>query len=271
MKKKNLISFVFLFILSLAFISSVPPVTTVQNYPEGYIITQEQQEILKLNEDHCYNFFLSNNTNGVSITNETSNCTFFFFNDTGRLVFTYDAEYKINRWNVCILGSNFSYAGQYPYGVYCQNGGAGGTLAGTFLVTAGGKSPSVSQAVMYGIILFILLVLFLGSFFWFNSIEWGNYTTSEGVIVEVTRNRTKKTALFFLSYLLMILLLFVGRSMAMNFMFLDDTPVFFDVFFWILLVSIAPITIAVIAIIILTTIADTKLQEAIFRGLEIKK
>jgi len=58
--------------------------------------------------------------------------------------------------------------------------------------------------------------------------------------------------------------------MTENLMFINDTPVFFDVFFTILLVSIAPVTIAIVAITILVTIADTKLQEAIFRGLEIR-
>lgn len=161
--------------------------------------------------------------------------------------------------------------GDYYYVVKGDAGGEVSTERLSFEVTGGGSTPTTAQALMYGIILFVLLLLFGGSFIWFNNIEWGNYTNSEGVIVEVTYNRAKKTALFFLSYIFMLLLLFVGKSMAENFMFIDDTPVFFEVFFTILLVSIAPVLIAVTAIIILTTIADNKLQEAIFRGLEIRR
>lgn len=136
-----------------------------------------------------------------------------------------------------------------------------------FTITGGGSEPTIPQALMYGIVLFILLILFIGSFIWFNSFDWGNYTTSPEGIMQVNYGRAKKTALFFLSYLLLILFLFVGKTMTESFMFLDDTPVFFDVFFMILLVSIAPVLIAATAIIILTTITDNKLQKLISRGL----
>lgn len=175
-----------------------------------------------------------------------------------------------------IRGEIFNYTfcstnetGEYVYD-YCDSNGEN-CVENLFTITSGGKELTVAQALMYGIVLFILLILFLACFIWFNSIQWGHYTTAEGTIVQVNTQRTKKIALFFASYIILMLLLFTGKTMAENFMFLDETPIFFDVFFWIMLVSIAPVTISVTAIIILTTIADSKLQEAIFRGLEIRR
>jgi hypothetical protein len=160
--------------------------------------------------------------------------------------------------------------GNYYYVVKGDAGGSVTTERLGFEITGGGTEPSTPQAIMYGIVLFIFLILFLGAFIWFNSIQWGHYTSSEGNIIQVNTERTKKLILFFASYILLLLLLFTGKSMTENLMFINDTPVFFDVFFTILLVSIAPVTIAIVAITILVTIADTKLQEAIFRGLEIR-
>jgi hypothetical protein len=160
--------------------------------------------------------------------------------------------------------------GTYYYVVKGDAGGSTTTERLGFEITGGGTEASVPQAIMYGIVLFILLILFLGSFIWFNGIQWGHYTSSEGNIIQVNTDRTKKIILFFTSYILFLLLLFTGKSMTENLMFINDTPVFFDVFFTILLVSIAPVTIAIIAITILVTIADSKLQKAIFRGLEIR-
>ena len=165
---------------------------------------------------------------------------------------------------------NTTYLGTYFYTVKGDKAGAVSVERLSFEVTGGGATPTTAQALMYGIVLFILLILFIGSLLWFNSIQWGHYTAEEGVIVQVNEDRTKKLLLFFSSYLLFLLFSFVGKSMAENFMFLDDTPVFFDVVFNILLVSIAPVLICVIVLAIITTIADTKLHEALLRGLEVR-
>jgi len=271
MKKQILFLFSIL-LFSLTLISAVPPVTITQQFASGYIIEDSPQTYLKENQDYVVNFFVYNISNGVVIDNSSSSCVFYLANSSGGVLTFGDATYDTTNkyWSYNIGENNFS-IGDYFYGIKCQDTDLGGAIVGRWEVTPSGFNPSIPQAMMYGIILFILLTLFIGSFIWFNNIEWGNYTNSEGVIVEVTRNRTKKTALFFVSYILMLSLLFVGKSMALNFMLIDDTSFFFDTFFMILLVSIAPVTIAVASIIILTTIADTKLQEAIFRGLEIRK
>jgi len=272
MIKKKVFVLLFLVLFSLTFISAVPPFQEGV-FPDGYTIKYPSQKILKQNQDYKFQFHVFNSSNGIPI-NDSVTCHFHLYNSSGsHLVISqtstiehlFDYEFLIN-------GGNFSTIGKMSYIIQCENDGIteGGFDSIGIEITSTGFEATMQQAVMYGIILFILLTLFIGSLIWFNNIQWGHYTSSEGVIMEVNRERTKKVALFFFTYIAGLLMVFTAKSMTENFMLLNDTPVFFSAFFTILLVALAPITIAVVAIIILTTIADSKLQQAIFRGMEIK-
>jgi len=56
--EKKLIVLIFMGIFFMSFISAVPPVTTVDNFPEGYLLTESQQGALIYNQDlhitFCY-------------------------------------------------------------------------------------------------------------------------------------------------------------------------------------------------------------------------
>lgn len=268
MEKIKLLLIPFLILISLTFISGAKVITT-SDFGSGLTIQAPEVSTIKSGDDFTFNFHIFNSTNGVLLTNDSVNCSLHLYNSSGIEIFNKNnLPYVSTDFYQEVKGNNFT-VGTYSYITQCESNLAGGYVSVGFEVIGGGAEPTVSQAIMYGVILFIILILFLGSFIWFNSIQWGHYTSSEGNIVKVNTERTKKVLLFFSSYILFLFLSFIGKSMAENFMFIDETPVFFDILFTILLVSIAPVTIAISAIIILTTIADSKLQEAIFRGLEI--
>ncbi len=264
---------IFMFIFIINFTSA-----TSENYhcvDNGISFGFKDQPTIKQDTDYFFTIHPYNSSDGSALSNTTTFCALHLYNSMGsHIISNNNIPFGVTPYDfyLSIDKGNFSELGNYPYVISCfDNGGSiGGTCSSNFLVTGEGTEPSTPQALMYGIILFIFLILFLGSFIWFNTIQWGHYTTDCGDIIQVNTERTKKIALFFISYILLLILSFTGKSMAENLMFINDTPVLFDVAFTILLVSIAPITIAAISIIILTTIADNKLQELMTRGIHIK-
>lgn len=259
-----LIIFLMVTLALIPFISAVKPTQLIDS---GCEIRFPQVTYLIQNEDVKIHTHVINISEGANnrLDNSTTNCYVHLYNLTSH-IFEGNMSFDSNglEWDLEILKGNFSNVGEFTYYIECASSSSICAISGGYVVSASGLEPTIPQAVMYGIILFILLVLFLGSFAWFNTIEWGHYKSDEGTIVQVNKERTKKILLFFSSYVLSLLLIFTGKSMTNNFMLLNDTFIFFDIFFDLLLVSIIPVTLAVIGLAILTTITDTKLQEALF-------
>lgn len=265
MAKKLIVLFLFMFLFMLTNVYS-QPTTIVETFPEGYTIVEAQQPTIKVGENHTYYFFLYNTSNGKLINDTEVDCNFYMAGTNGEILIEGTSVQQENGyWERNISGEYFNDRGYYSYGINCQNS-LGGALAGVFEVTPTGYKADNSLAIMYGIVLFFIFIMFAFSFYGFLMIPWGHFRGGDGTIIQVNNDRTKKIALFFLSYILAIVFLFIMRTMTESFMFLDDTPFLFDAFFTILLVSIFPVTIAVIALWVIVTISDTKLQEAVFRG-----
>ncbi len=212
-KKFVIVLLVGIFILS--FISAIPPVTQVQNFPEGYIIADAKQYDLKLNEDYTYHFFLYNASNGVVITNASVECQFFSADHNGIIVtsgnISYDTTGKY--WYYFISKDNYSTSGYYSFGVNCQNTDAGGALASYFYVTPTGHSFETSLAILYG---FILLLIGLCLYFSINGIV----KSTKGVWM---------IAYVCLTYLLLYLLL--GFVYLMSKSYLYSTIIFEKIFY----------------------------------------
>jgi hypothetical protein len=152
-----------LFIFLINFVIAAPPVTTVQQFTEGYIIVENPHQYLKLNQDYQYNFFVYNSSDGILMDNTLITCSFFIANSSGEVILSQEAEYFTDgHWGIDILGNNFTIAGEYPYRVSCQDD-YGGALAGIFIVTPNGFELITSNA----IVLFFILG-FLGLFLFFS-------------------------------------------------------------------------------------------------------
>jgi len=160
MKKRiNLIFLaVFSFILITNLVSAAPPVTTVEQFAQGYIVEESQQSYVLVNEPYTYHFFLYNYSTGKSVSNTSANCMFFMANITGTLLIMENATYfpSGGYWGVEIPASAFTYEGEYSYGVKCQDG-VGGALAGTF--NAVNVDWDVQESLVTFAILLILVIL----------------------------------------------------------------------------------------------------------------
>lgn len=158
-KKNCLLFFVLIFLVSL--VSSAPPVTTVQEFPEGYVIVESSHEYLKQNQDYQYNFFVYNKSSGILIDNDSMTCNFFLANSSGEVIFSQEVIYfPDGHWDIDILGGNFSNIGSYPYGVSCQDS-SGGALAGILEVNLKGEEQTTPLLFGYIILIgFFIITIF---------------------------------------------------------------------------------------------------------------
>lgn len=160
MNKKTSLLFLSFFSIIILFnvVNAVPPVTTVDNFPQGYLITESQQSYLLVDEPHTYNFFVFNASTGKTLDNSTVQCMFFLGNLTGDVLIMDNATYDLDGyWKAEIASTFFTYPGEYPYGVNCHSTDLGGALAGTF--NAVYADWDVQESVLSFGIIFILTIL----------------------------------------------------------------------------------------------------------------
>ena len=173
MKKKRLLAFIFgilILLLSVQTVSSAPPVTTVQQFATGYVIEDSPQINLKQNESYQINFFIYNLSDALPLDNASINCTYYLANNSGRVIFFGNVEYKSEGyWGLTLSGGNFSYSGIYNYGIKCNSTSLGGVTTGYYEVTPTGIEPTESRTqTMTRSIYFLFIVsiiLFLGFLF----------------------------------------------------------------------------------------------------------
>jgi hypothetical protein len=233
-KNKNII-LIFGMILLMAivpFVASAPPVTTVQQFAEGFDIVESPHDFLKLNEDYQYNFFVYNHSNGILMDNTSITCTLFLANISGEVILNQDVDYfSDGHWGIDIAGGNFSYAGGYPYGVSCQDD-YGGALSGFFQVTEGGIEYTEGRSLLTIGLLGLLVLLFFISLFALFKVE----------------DYRGKFALYWVSHLFLILIFFVGWQIGVEGL-LSETALtgIFRILFWVTIVSAFPMVLLSLA------------------------
>lgn len=189
-KKNCLLFFVLIFLVSI--VSAAPPVTTVQQFPEGYYISEQQYHVFKLGESVRYGFLLENASNGVVINESVINyCRLIVSNSQGfntqSVNITYNDTYRL--WGVELnetqVNEIFPEVGFYNYAVSCQDD-FGGVISGVFEVTMNGYNFDIFNALSYFIlILFFTSLLILYSY----SNNKINYDKWENKIIKKYENK----------------------------------------------------------------------------------
>lgn len=232
MYKRNFLLFLctFLLLTTISFVSSAPPQTQVQEFPEGYEIVESQHQYLKTNEDYVYNFFLYNKSDGITIDDTNTYCTFYLANETGDVLFSNNASYT-SYWSIEILGGNFSTAQTYSYRVSCQ-GDSGGSLSGIFVVTESGVEITEGRSILLIGLLTILVLMSFLSLYGVFKIE----------------NPSGKFALYWVTHILILIVCFVGWQFGVEGL-LDGTGIVqvFRILFYVLTVAVFPMLILSIA------------------------
>jgi len=151
-----------LLLLCFPLVFSAPPVTTVQEFPEGYLLSEIPHNYLKQGQHYNYYVAVYNATNGYPINNDTVTCTFYMVNSSGDLQIeenmTYDSE---GRWYYNINGSYLESLGDHPYHVSCYDDGLGGALSGNLFVNPTGYETDNLSVVYLILTTLVLLGIFL--------------------------------------------------------------------------------------------------------------
>lgn len=157
----SIFSFIFV-ILFINFISAVPPVTTTQQFTEGYTIEIPQDNILVTNQDYYFNFHVFNISNGVAI-HDNIQCDFHLYDDKGvhkyearDNVASLDYDYQFN-----VSATNFSNMNHYYYFIQCNSTNYGGYSSNILYIN---QYSWVSTLGFYCIFLTIIFLIFLIGF-----------------------------------------------------------------------------------------------------------
>lgn len=172
-KSVFLASLLFLFLFfNLTNVSAVPPVSEIQQFPEGYTISEQQIHTFKFGEPLRYGFILENTTDGRVINESSINCCRIITSNsqgfnTQVTNITYNDTY--NLWGIELNESevlrHFPEIGNYNYVVSCQDG-RGGVVNGIFEITESGLDTEVTNTIFsqQGIILLIVFLIGLITF-----------------------------------------------------------------------------------------------------------
>jgi len=145
-------------ILILPFVASAPPVSTIQQFPQGYAIIGTPTEYIKQGENFTYNFFLHNISNGAKLTDSGISCKFYVADSQGNLIVYSDPIYTSEGYfNINVHGNNFSKLGYYPFGVNCNSSSLGGIFVGYLQVTSNGFPTNSNLAIFFSLLFLILL------------------------------------------------------------------------------------------------------------------
>lgn len=167
----------FLSIFLISFISAKPTFDANFDFAEGYTISSSGETYLSQGQSYQINFFVYNKSDGSSIDNSETNCTFYMANKTGDVIISNNSNYADGYWSYVIDGGNFSSLGEYDYGIYCSNylNTAGGAYVNYFDVTTTGKSFTSGQSlVSMGVIIATISIMFLFMIFGFKLTESDN-------------------------------------------------------------------------------------------------
>jgi amino acid transporter len=212
---KNKIVLVLCMLLFLNLVSAVPPVTQVQQFPEGYSITVHPiKTYFKAGEDVLFHAHIFNSSNGYPI-NSSLECFLHLYNTTNhKLILQTSTVNDLFDYEFFVKGGNFT-EDVTSYHIFCLNGEIAGDYEYAIEITPTGNTLETSIALL---ILFVLLILIVFMIFAIRGI----FKADEGgwQIVYIC-----------LSYILLFSVFFLLWLVSKNYLY--DLPILESVF-WII-------------------------------------
>lgn len=214
---KKLIFLVFaVFLLSVSFISAQPTFDANFDFAEGYTISSSGETYLSQGQSYQINFFVYNKSDGSSIDNSQTNCTFYMTNKTGDVIISNNSNYANSYWSYVIDGGNFSALGEYDYGIYCSNylNTVGGAYVNYFDVTYNGKQLSISQSFLYFCLFIVLFFVFGMNIYFISKLPNRNQQDEDGRILSVTYLKYFRDVLWFTEWMIFIAIIYLSSNLA---------------------------------------------------------
>ncbi len=137
--------FFFFFFLSLVLtplISAQPATQFNINTDTGIDVEFSKVNILKQNEAHLFNAHVFNRSDGLRLTNVTTNCNFHLFDNMGTALIDQKSMFFDIvglDWEQNVLKGNFTNNGDLSYLIVCNSSSIGGFASVGVMVTADGN------------------------------------------------------------------------------------------------------------------------------------
>ncbi len=139
-----------------------------------------------------------------------------------------------------------------------------------FEVSRQGTQTTTGQGIIYVVSATLVFLLFLLTLYFAISIPWADHRRSDGSILYIDYKKYLKFVMAFVSYLILMFFMFIGKGMSYS--FLDSTELygFFNVASSIMVIAIAPVLIVSVVFLIFSVLTDKKISKAIERGIPIR-
>lgn len=210
---------VFISLLSISLIQAVPPVTTNQQFTEGFDIKIPQDNILKEGQDYDFEFHVENITNGYPITSGVS-CIFHLYNSSGK--HQYEANSSVFSHSLDIgffvSGTNFSISDRYYYNIQCNNSLFGGQKYSILEVNPSGRTIETPHTILYMSFLGLLILVFFLNFYGMSFLPAGNQKDEEGKLMSITYLKYFRNVLWMTGYFLFIGIMYISSNLAFYFL-----------------------------------------------------
>ena len=191
----GLIVFSFLLLLNVSFISAQPPPQVNLNINTGMDVEFTKIGVFENGVTHFFNVHVFNRSDGLRLTNSTTECNFHLFDNTGfhivnQLPMSYDTTGL--DWELNVTSGNFTRNGEYSYLITCNASNIGGFDSVGFEVTQTGLTLETSDSILLVVILIATFILFLGFLYPAITLPYSNKTHEDGSITRISKAKYLK-------------------------------------------------------------------------------
>jgi len=253
-------------ILSLAFVSAVPPFQT-STTTDGCFVEYPKIDTFKIGTQTAFNFHISNVTSGKAFTNTTHSCEFHLYNKLGEHIARMQAAYDGLDFEVTAPASNFSQYGEMSYIFYCNNSYSGCLASAPMEITPNGFTITTAQSniqiIFFVASVFVFLLCLLGAI----KIPWSNPRGEDDKIIGINELKYVKLFLIVMSYIVFLLIMAMLRGILFNYIYDIYVYKFFNWAYWILMSGMYPIIVVSLILALIHLLTDKKIRNDIERGL----
>ena len=165
---------------------------------------------------------------------------------------------------------NSNVTGEYEgFYICCQNGFCDSSAL-ELEISETGTELSTGQGVVYLIFVLVLIFIFLLCGWGAIKIPWRHPRDSEGRIISVNELKYVKIVLYVFSYLILMFIAGIMRSITSKFLFLSGASKMFDWMWTLLFAFMFPIIIVSLILTLIYFIDNKKLHKAILRGVPLR-
>jgi len=173
-------------------------------------------------------------------------------------------------FNITLTSDEISDLGIYSWVAFCCDGTSCAGGYGSFEVTQTGSVLSTAQGIIYIVFLIVILVIFTFSLAGAIKIPFNNHRDSSGKIISVNDLKYVKIFLMVISYILLLFIFGITKSIMENFLFLDNASKVFSWLYWIMWSFMWPIIVLSLLLTLVYFLQGLKIKTSLERGVPLR-